>query len=534
MDDHAAHTRGSRPVHHGSAVSADERTAFERMLADLSSRFANVPGEQVEMEIEHGLRQLIGFLGFDRASFAELRADGTSHILCSVAVAGVDPIPRGPVPPFVSWIAGKLRSGDSSIIRVPEDLPPEATGEIEYVRVSGLKSQITVPLKVGGRIAGAIAFASFRKMRAWPEDLIARLRIIGEVFAQAVERRRSDAELASALAELKSLKERLQQENKYLVEAVQQWQPQGLTTRSPHFKMVLEEISQVAPTSANVLLLGETGTGKELLAQSIHAASARAKRPMIKVNCAVLPPTLIESELFGREKGAYTGALARQLGRFEIANGSTLLLDEVGELALDLQPKLLRVLQEGEFERVGGTQTIRIDVRVIAATNRDLAHEVRQGRFREDLYYRLSVFPIVVPPLRDRPEDIPLLAWTFVQEFAATMGKPIDRIADASMAALQAYPWPGNVRELRNVIERSMILGHGPTLHVSLGRTPMVPVQATTRPITLEEAERSHILNCLEQTKWRIRGVGGAATILGVNPTTLESRIKKLGLARPR
>ena len=251
-------------------------------------------------------------------------------------------------------------------------------------------------------------------------------------------------------------------------------------------------------------------------------------RPMIKVNCAALPASLIESELFGREKGAFTGALARQPGRFEIADGSTIFLDEVGELPLELQPKLLRVLQEGEFERLGGSRTIKVDARVIAATNRPLAQAVSEGRFREDLFYRLDVFPIEVPPLRERREDIPLLSWTFVKEFSNSMGKPIDAIADDLMAALLAYPWPGNVRELRNVIERAMILTRGPTLQIKLGHPALRP--QTTNAATLEEAEREHILRALERCGWRIRGSNAAAELLGMKPTTLESRIKKLGL----
>ena len=282
-----------------------------------------------------------------------------------------------------------------------------------------------------------------------------------------------------------------------------------------------------------MLLLGETGTGKELLAEAIHAASPRGKRALVKVNCAALPATLIESELFGREKGAYTGALARQMGRFEIADGSTIFLDEVGELPLELQPKLLRVLQDGRFERVGSTQTIQVDVRLIAATNRDLAAAVGEGSFREDLYYRLNVFPVEVPPLRERREDIAMLAWTFVKEFGEAMGRPVERIADESMAALEAYAWPGNVRELRNVIERAMILARDTTLHVSLGRTS---ARAPAGPAsgTLLAAERTLIRRALEQPTWRIRGAGGAAERLGLKPPTLESRIQKLGLRRPR
>jgi transcriptional regulator with GAF, ATPase, and Fis domain len=243
---------------------------------------------------------------------------------------------------------------------------------------------------------------------------------------------------------------------------------------------------------------------------------------------------LIEAELFGREKGAYTGALARQAGRFEIADGSTIFLDEVGDLPLELQPKLLRVLQEGEFERVGGTRTIKVDVRVIAATNRDLAGAVGDGRFREDLFYRLNVFPIEIPPLRERREDIALLAWDFVREFGKSMGKPIERIADESMAAMQEYRWPGNIRELRNVLERAMILARDSTLRVTLSRATIELPSGNTRLATLEDSERAHIRKALERSGWRIRGPEGAAARLNIKPTTLEFRMKKLGLVRPR
>jgi formate hydrogenlyase transcriptional activator len=297
---------------------------------------------------------------------------------------------------------------------------------------------------------------------------------------------------------------------------------------------VISDIAQVARTGSTVLLLGETGSGKEVVAQAIHEASDRRARPIVKVNCAALPATLIEAELFGREKGAYTGALARQAGRFEIANGSTLFLDEVGDLPLELQPKLLRVLQDGALERVGGTETIKINARVIAATNRDLARLVSEGKFRDDLYYRLNVFPIEVPPLRERREDIALLAWTFVKELSVSMGKPIERIADESMAEMQAYDWPGNVRELRNLIERAMILTRGSTLYVTLDRTPVHTGSLNGCVGTLADRERSHILGALIQCRWRIRGSGGAGRLLDIKPTTLESRMKKLGITRPR
>jgi transcriptional regulator with GAF, ATPase, and Fis domain len=276
-----------------------------------------------------------------------------------------------------------------------------------------------------------------------------------------------------------------------------------------------------------VLIQGETGTGKELVAQAIHRLSPRQSRVMIKVNCAALPSGLVESELFGREKGAFTGALTRQVGRFEVADGSTVFLDEVGELPQEVQAKLLRVLQEGQFERLGSPKTLKVNVRVIAATNRDLVEEVRKGRFREDLFYRLSVFPIRVPSLRERTEDIPLLVWAFLEEFCLRMGKKITQVTRSTMQTLQSHPWPGNVRELRNVIEHGAIVTTGNTLKLPLLQDH-APAVAPSQ--TLAGAEREHILNILRRTGWRVKGPQGAALLLGLNPSTLYSRMEKLGI----
>ncbi len=300
--------------------------------------------------------------------------------------------------------------------------------------------------------------------------------------------------------------------------------------RSPALKQALEDVRQVAATDSTVLLLGETGSGKELFATQLHQLSGRHARSMVKVNCAAIPETLIESELFGREKGAFTGALAKQVGRFELADRSTIFLDEIGDLAPDVQVKLLRVLEEKEIERLGNPHTIRVDARIIAATHRNLEERVAQGTFREDLYYRLNVFPIYVPPLRERAEDIPLLVWRFVEEFAEAFGKRIDGINRESLAALQRYAWPGNIRELRNVVERAMITAAAGQLTITL---PRRSAAATTRSVRLIDVEREHIRAILESTRWRIRGREGAAELLGLKPTTLETRMAKLGLARP-
>jgi PAS domain S-box-containing protein len=346
------------------------------------------------------------------------------------------------------------------------------------------------------------------------------------------EIKHANEELQTAYSEIKELKQRLEQENLYLQEEIKlEHAHHEVIGGSNAIRRVLKKAEQVASTDATVLLLGATGTGKELVARAIHESSRRKHRPMVKVNCAALPATLIESELFGREKGAFTGALTREMGRFELANGSTLFLDEIGELPLELQAKLLRVLQEGEFERLGSSKTIHVDVRIVAATARDLQAATKEGKFREDLYYRLNVFPIKIPPLRERREDIPALVWHFVNQLGSRMGRSIESIHGPTMEAFKNYDWPGNVRELRNAIERLLITTTDTVLRADWQPIETVTVAAASSG-TLEEVERTHILHTLESTGWQIRGGPGAAAKLGLKPTTLESRMQKLGITR--
>lgn len=345
------------------------------------------------------------------------------------------------------------------------------------------------------------------------------------------ERIEGEERLHKALSEIEQLKKRLEQENLYLMKEIKlNYHYDEIIGQSEGIRQVLSQVEQVAGTDSTTLLLGETGTGKELIARAIHNQSSRKNRAMVKVNCAALPPGLIDSELFGREKGAYTGALTKLIGRFELADESTLFLDEISELSLELQGKLLRVLQEGEFERLGSSKTIRVNVRIIAATNSNLAKAVGGGKFREDLYYRLKIFPISIPPLRDRPEDIPLLTWAFVNEFKTIMGKRIDSIHKKSMEALQCYTWPGNIRELRNVIEHAMIVSKGRALEIEV---PGIPDSSLHHSQTLKDIERKHIIQVLEKTKWRINGKNGAAEILGLKPSSFRSRMNRLGIRRP-
>jgi chemotaxis protein methyltransferase CheR len=347
------------------------------------------------------------------------------------------------------------------------------------------------------------------------------------------DRKLAELNLQVALSEIIELKEKLEIERAYLQEEIKlEYNYDNIIGQSDGLKYVLYKVEQIAPSDTTVLVLGETGTGKELVARAIHGLSPRKDRALVKVNCATLPSNLIESELFGHEKGAFTGAHVRQLGRFEIANGATLFLDEIGELPLELQPKLLRVIQDGEFERLGSSGTIKVDVRVIAATNRNLEEEVRRGRFREDLWYRLSIFPITVPPLRERMDDISLIVDFFVDKISKRLGKSIESIPTSVMNTLQDYQWPGNVRELENVLERAVINSSGPKLRL-VDELKKPHKDLTTAQKTLEEVERDHIVRVLEHTNWKVSGKNGAAEILGLNRSTLRARIRKLGIRQP-
>ena len=369
---------------------------------------------------------------------------------------------------------------------------------------------------VGRRYAGAVGETA---------------RLMG-VTSDVTDRKELETQLRQSLEEVQRLRDRLHEENVFLREQLRRGDGHDrIVGESEAVLKMLAQARRVAPTDATVLVTGETGTGKELLAQAIHDMSGRSAKAMVTVNCAALPPALIESELFGREKGAYTGAMTRQVGRFELADGTSLFLDEIGDLPLDLQVKLLRVLQEGRFERLGSTHTITADVRVIAATNRDLDAMVRDGRFRADLFHRLNVYPIDVPPLRARVADIPLLAWKFVRDFNKKMGKSIDSIPRQTLEQLKRHPWPGNVRELRNTIERAMIVSDGRSLTIDFP-APATNPAPDSAPVTLADAERKHIRDVLERVHWRISGKGGAAEILGLIPTTLHAKMKKLGIAR--
>jgi predicted ATPase/transcriptional regulator with GAF, ATPase, and Fis domain/tRNA A-37 threonylcarbamoyl transferase component Bud32 len=400
--------------------------------------------------------------------------------------------------------------------------------EDAYIRREQPRSVICTPVVNQGRLIGALYLENNLASGVFTADRAEVLQVIAAQAAIAIEN-------ARLFGEIERLKDRLQAENVHLIEEIRSQQGfEEIVGRTPALKRVLSQIEQVAQTDATVLITGETGTGKELVAKAIHNHSRRHDRPLVSVNCGAISPGLVESELFGHEKGAFTGALSRKVGRFELADGGTIFLDEIGDLQLDLQVKLLRVLQEGEIERVGGTRTIKVNARVIAATHQNIQKAVEEGRFRADLYYRLNVFPIYVPALRERQEDIPDLVRHFVLKYAARLGRSIESIPKHTLATLTAYSWPGNIRELANIIERSVIVSQGSTLELGDWITSQTRPPTAIAGRTLQDAERAHILAALEKTSWRVSGPAGAAVELGLRPTTLESRMKKLGIARPR
>lgn len=638
------------------------RTEFEALLADIFARFVDLPSEDVDLEIIAIQRRLCAFLGLKRSSLWQAAPDGSGKML----LTHLHQPPEAPPAPenadvhdYFPWCAGELKRGNTLRIRRMSDLPPEAARDRAVWERYGTKSTLIFPLSVGGGpVIGMLSLADSHRERDWPDLIVDRCRLVAQVVANALARKRSDGALreseqryrvlfdsapvgivwigmdgcvkaanpaqarmfgyaspqellgcytpmlvaeedrersaanlrgqlagqdvpprryllvrrdgskfvgevtsevlrgphqevqgylcatrditalveaqetlSQTVEELHRLKEQLQHENVYLRQEVQTLHGEmPIVGDSAPLRLVISQAQQVAATNSTVLLLGETGTGKELLAQHLHRIGRRSTKPFVTLNIAAIPSTLLESELFGREKGAYTGALTRQAGRFELADGGTLFLDEIGEMPLETQAKLLRVLQEGEFERLGSSRTLRVNVQLIAATNRVLPELVREGKFRQDLYYRLNIFPITLPPLRERPEDIPLLIAAFVREFSDKMGKRVERVRKSDLEALQNYSWPGNVRELRNVIERSMIMADGPALHLVLPEADSVPGLRGSR--LLRDVERLHVEEVIKSTGGRIYGPRGAAQILGVKPTTLYALMDRLGIRR--
>ena len=487
-----------------STPAMDESTLVD-LLSEVSTRFIHFPTHEFDRLVTQSLHQMAETLGLEGASLSFF-PDGDGNPSYRL---GSHASPETPVELPAATMA-RLKRGETVV------LPEEA--------------RYALPLMRERRFIGVLSLHAAKGSPRLAHSCLSRVRIFSDVFAYALSQQAADVEVEETMRRLEQLKSRQEEINTHLRRHYERrYAVDEIVAESASMRDVLKVVETVGPTDSIVLIQGETGTGKELVARRLHSLSRRSGRPMVTVNCAALPPTLIESELFGREKGAYTGALNRQAGRFEVADRSTLFLDEIGELPLDLQVKLLRVLQEGRFERLGSTKTIEVDVRLIAATNRDLVAAVEAGEFRRDLYYRLNVFPISIAPLRERPEDIAQMVWKFAEKFARARGRTIERISQSSMEVLQAHSWPGNARELRNAVERAMILNEGPVLEIELAEG--VP-QAPALERTLAEVQRDHILRTLARTGWRIRGRGGAADLLGLKPTTLESRMSKLGIHR--
>jgi transcriptional regulator with GAF, ATPase, and Fis domain len=503
----------------------------EKIAQELSARLNPMSSEPVEDRLREVLSRLVDELGLEGGLFVSPSGQRARNVAVGSALTSGRLLSE-----FLGRPRVQAATAQSAMLVVSG--PPHGTSDLApddhlHLWALGVRMLIVLPLGRQPLDGGAIALYAQRSVPQIETSALRPLTSVADAVRALVENTHSAVPTpAQGFHDLDSAR-RL---NGGSVDGVSERQPFGLEEmvvgESAAWRYVVFRLEQVASTHATVLLLGETGTGKELVARAIHRHSARASSRFVALNCAALPPTLVESELFGRERGAFTGAHSSQAGRFEIAHRGTLFLDEVGDLPIELQPKLLRVLQEGQLERLGSTRTVDVDVRVIAATNRDLADEVRQNRFRDDLYYRLNVFPITLPSLRERREDIPLLAQHLANRFARTMPKPLKPIPDSVSRALQQYEWPGNIRELENVIQRAIILSSDGVISINdISLSSAKPATASVGT-TLEEIERNHIQRMLSTTLWRIEGRRGAAELLGLKPSTLRSRLRKLGIRR--
>ena len=538
---------------------------FESLLSKVLQSLTNCLAERIDLELENSIHRICEFLEIEHSALWD--CSGTNgadarfrcgypapktHLQQDSLAASLRRKLALKCHAYFPWMSTQVQSGRTLLCSDVCELPIAARRDKRMLTRLGIRSCIVVPFSWKSRVLGMASYILNRENAPRSEVLAERLKLASQVLGIGALRAAQDGRWMEMLREIAAnngifheqalfggesheatqpVKRRAEPEATYVQIETPGHTEGRIIGRSAGILHVLHQVEQVAPAECSVLLSGETGTGKELIAEEIHRLSRRGDRLMVMLNCAALPSALVESELFGRERGAYTGALTAQAGLFQAANASTIFLDEIGELSMEVQPKLLRVLQKGEFQRLGNPKAHKVDVRVIAATNRDLAEEVRKGRFREDLYYRLKVFPIELPPLRERVEDIPRLVFAFVGEFSTKLGKRITKIPKETMNKLQRHSWPGNIRELRNVIEHSVILTSGDTLKIPvLMDHQVLQAEATT----LADVEREHIVKTLEKTGWRIRGVKGAAQRLGLKPSTLYSRMEKLQIPSRR
>jgi transcriptional regulator with GAF, ATPase, and Fis domain len=518
------------------SFSDTELESIVQLAVTLSGRLARVHLEDIPPAIAETLDQVAATTRVETCQLIEFTESGAVARAYLPASTRNEVDAQTPTADLEPWFVERLARGEVVAISRSEDPPREAIIAREPTRLTDRYSLLGLPTAVGRRVICALVLDSARWPRRWPQPLVERLQLLSSILSAALLRPRLEQALRSTAAGIDQVNAQLQADNVYLKEEIKSYHDfDDIVGDSAALRLALTRLAQVAPMNSGVLLLGPTGSGKELFARALHERSRRHARPLVRVNCAALPPTLVESELFGHEKGAFTGAVTMRQGRFEMADGGTIFLDEIGDLELEVQVKLLRVLQEGEFERVGSSRTKRVDVRVIAATHRDLEAAVAEGTFRADLYYRLSVYPIRLPSLRERPEDIPRLVWFFIHRHQRNLGRHITKVPQSVMDSLQHHSWPGNVRELENIVERAMIASSGDTLQLD---EPLVRSRWSAADpaasANLDAVQREHIQAVLELSGWRISGKGNAADRLGMHPNTLRFRMKKLGVVGPQ
>ncbi len=498
--------------------SAGGLLQLNELLLELSAGFVRADFNDLDNKIKNGLRAISDYLNFDWITLCEFSGDSrVFNNIYSYSAPVVNAPSISTIRKDTAFLTEKISCGKTVFMpHLPDDLPMAEGWDRTFCINNGIKTSLAIPLKIDNKIVGGLYFASLRRENLISESMIRGLHFFAEILASQIIRRIKYSGVKSGVAGRYKI---IKQENDYC----------DIIGSGAALKQVLMNVKQAADTNITVLLSGETGTGKGVIAKAIHNTGTRRDMQMIRINCASFSPALIESELFGHEKGAFTGALARRIGCFERADCSTLFLDEIGELPLELQAKILRVLEEGEFERVGGSETIKSDVRVIAASNRELQKEVECGKFRRDLFYRLNIFPIHMPPLRERIEDIPAFVVFFADKYSRAFGKYYETIPQKIIKEMQSYYWPGNIRELENLIARSVVKSQGRDLIIELP----LKYEAAPGGTSLTDFEAAFIRKTLEETVWRIEGPRGAAKRLGINPSTLRQRMKKLNIERP-
>jgi len=516
-------------------AALSRRREYQALVASVSSQLVKTTDKEADRTIQNCMRSVCEFIGTDRSTIFWI--DESTNVAAvayswSSDNSDVAPVSMSQFPEF----AMHLRAFRPVRIDDVANLPDKYRVDRASLEKFDLKSLLIIPMVVSGQAVGGLSSGRLKEQQDWSDQDVDDLTVFAELFANFVLRLKSRIALKETMVKLGQATERLEAENVYLRQEIELTHGfDDIVGQSDVVLRSLQLVEQVAPTRTPVLIHGETGTGKELVARAIHELSDRCDRPLVKVNCAALPANLIESELFGHERGAFTGADSSKRGRFDLADCSTLFLDEIGEIPVELQAKLLRVLQEGEFDRLGGSKTIKVDVRLVCATNRNLAESVQAGEFRSDLYYRINTFPIEIPALRDRGDDIQLLAEHFVKTHAPRLGRDVSEISAEMMSQLRNYSWPGNVRELEGIVQRALISSSGPVLDLA---EPLVTQAGQTHEAEstvsdLRLVEREHIVAVLEDANWKISGASGAAAKLGIPPSTLRSKMKKLSIARP-